>query len=158
MSRTNVRAAVTDYFSSYEIAGVSKVLSAQPKIIDFRDPRLGSGPDRCFLIVFIEGEQEVRRSLGGPTSGKKQITYQISLNVLFHSVRTRMEESMDAYDVIIDSIKDAIRADRTFANPDVVWQAGASLVSAQHSEPELDGNTTMIHGVVSFPLIEYVTA
>jgi hypothetical protein len=155
VSRATVRAAVADYFNAYEVPGVTAFLAYPSKVLSFNDPRQ-TGPTKCYVEIGMPSSRETRTAVGGPTDGIKRIEHTVTLAIKLHSVKRRLEEVVADYDGVVDAIYVAIRADRQFANPAVVWQAGVWQITDRMDEPQLDDDSTLIQGEITFPITEFI--
>lgn len=127
MSRAEVRSAVANFFAPPAVAGLNTVYRSEPKIIQGQDffagaaAGIGTG---AVGVVHIERESEQRRALGGATSGKKRIDYDVAMIIRFRSDLVSGTAAMDAYDTMIDGIKTRLRSDRQLNAAGTIFSAG----------------------------------
>lgn len=161
MSRATVRTAIVDYFAPGGTpwdTKVGKVFRAHPKQILAAENYAGAGDaSGSVAVVVLEREREVRRALGGATSGKKQVFYTCRLDLFFRSVKPDGDDAMDDYDAVVDAVKAKLRADRNLGSPTVVFQAGEDELSAEHGDPVLSNNVIHVWGTVRFVVSEILT-
>jgi len=138
VSRTTVRNGVAAWLTTASISGVNTVYPGEPAIIPgeaFFTNAVGATSGCVAMILLPQTLREKRISLGGPTSGKKRVDYELNIRLMYRSILSPAAGSdigivsAAELDVIIDSIKARIRADRTAAG--TVWQWGeADLTDA----------------------------
>lgn len=167
MSRASVRSAVTAFFAPPAVAGLNNVFRSEPRLVQgqqfFAGQPAGVGSG-AIGIVFIEAEREQRRAIGGATSGKKRVDYEVGLIVKFRSNKTSGQTAMDDYDIIIDGIKTKLRSDRTLGSA-LIFSAGEG---GEQGVPDIEvisdlpkkdeGNLITVWGVVKFKCCEWLTA
>jgi hypothetical protein len=160
MSRTTVRAAVANWFTTPAIPGVGTVFTSLPKTIQGSDSLSGVGAlDGASLAVYIESEQEYRKAFAGATDGHKRIEYRVVLQVAFRSVKQLAQDAMTDFDTLIELLKVRLRSDRTLGGQ--VWQAGegnglgAPDITCRYQIPKVTGNGE-IHqwAALTFTVIE----
>jgi len=159
---------VANYLAAANILAVGKVFASPPKISTSKDAFANvppGTPSGSVVYVEILGSSEVRVALGGPTAGKKIITYQLRLHLLFRSTQGSAEAAMDDHDVIIESILTLLRADRTLgstvASPFPIFQNGEGsegIVVATGMPKESGGGATVIWSLVDTECLEFITA
>lgn len=160
MSRAVIRAALAAYIAPPNIAGLNKVYTSQPKIIqgpEFFQPGLTGFASGAVASVFIEREVELRKALGGATSGKKRINYDIAILIQFRSTKPRSEDAMDDYDALIERLKVRIRTDRTLGSPSI-FQAGEAELEVISDLPKLSNDETMIFSALRMDIAEFITS
>lgn len=159
------------------VEGLTVVYRAAPKEVDgWRlfptvddddpAPMWGAG-----AVVYIEQEEEQRRAIGGAHSGKKRLNYTVLINILFRSLigdptsgeLDPGEASMDAYDGVIENIKERLRADRTLGRPDI-FSAGeggegmAPDIILTSAAPILDAEELLIWGWLQVQVTQFITS
>jgi hypothetical protein len=163
MSRATIRNAVATYFAAPAVTGLNKVFTAHPKRIEASWYRYGQ-PAGTYsggvAIVAILSETEERRGIGGATSGKKWVHYEVQLEVFMHSIQRHSETAMADFDTLMDNIKDKLRADRYLnAYPSVVFEAGEMYLDGVYGEPRvLQDGSTEIWGAIRFEVSEFINA
>ena len=127
MSRASIRAAVGDYLSNAGVTNLSKVYTQPPKFTDAGEFFSGQDPGHAsgaVIYLHIPNQNENRQAIGGATSGQKQRVYTIGLVCIFRSKKPNTQDVGDDNDAFLDSLVDAIEANRNAGNPNVVWQWG----------------------------------
>lgn len=162
MGRASVRTAIAAWLAPANIAGLSTTHPSRPKQIPATDFNLGAnGGSGAVLVVHLASDDEVRIAVGGPTSGKKQVTHDCALEVLFQSVKPDAVAAQADHDALIDSLMARIRADRTFGtagNP--IWQAGEGPagIKIELAEPVLGAQNLIVNAVVRLDVVEQITS
>lgn len=132
MSRATVRAAIVNWFSPPNVAGLNTIYSAQPKIIQGQDAFSGIGAGSgAVAFPYIEEKREWRYTLG--PNGQKLVAYNIGLVVLFRSVKPRAEDAVADHDALMDALETRLRQDSTFGGQVYLAGEGAAL-----GEPDLE--------------------
>lgn len=167
MSRKTVRHQAAKFLDDADIIGVGTVFASPPKISTSGDA-LDNSPAgaRSGSVIYVEvwDSSEVRAALGGDTSGKKLVTHQLRLHLLFRSRQRKAEDAMDDHDDLLEQILARIRADRTLgtaASTDPILQAGEGDrgIHAQTGMPkEIGGGTTIVWTSIDLDAVEFVTA
>jgi hypothetical protein len=137
MSRAQVRSQLSSFLSSGSIPDLNQVFTSFPKQINFQTNATAGQQSRAAAVVFLEGENETRIALGGATSGKKRVDYNVVVQVFHHSLKQNSEDAMNDFDATIDAIKDRLRSDHRFGNPDgnLIWQGAEPVITVDYSEP-----------------------
>jgi len=162
MSRATVRAALVSYFTPPAVTGLNTVYSSYPKRIPataFRYGQAAGTKTGTVGVIHIERSSEERIALGGITSGKKEITYTVGLDLYCHSLQAHSEDAMADFDVVVENVLNKIRADRQLAATNVIFRAGETLLECDFGEPKVirDGATEQ-WGVVRFEVVEIINA
>jgi len=162
MSRSNVRSQIVTYLESApSIQDLNQVFSSFPKQINYQVNATAGQVSRAAAVVFINSERESRIALGGATSGKKRVDYSITVQVFHHSMHNDAQDAMDDFDLTIDGIKDWLRADHRFGNPngDIIWQGAEPEISVDYGEPASNqrGATETWAGI-NFQVTQVLTA
>lgn len=129
MSRATVRQAVTDWLAPPAVTGLNAVFSSVPRIVPgsaFTDQLSGSSSG-CVAAVHIGDQSEQRIAIGGAHSGKKLVTYTITVYLRFSSAEPMAEDAEDSFDATIDALVNRLRADRnlgTTGTPNPIFEAG----------------------------------
>jgi hypothetical protein len=162
MSRSNVRAQLASFLSTAtSIPDLNQVFTSFPKQINFQVGAQAGQRSRAAAVVFIERESESRIALGGATSGKKRIDYDVVVEVYHHSLQSNAEDAMDDFDLTIDGIKDRLRSDHRFGDTsgDIIWQGAEPQLSVEYSEPSTsDRGATETWAVIRFQVTQIYTA
>lgn len=168
MSRATVRQAVQNWISSAQIDTLNQTLSSFPKRINFQVNSFPGQNNRAAAVVFIENEQESRIAIGGVSSmasggegkGWKRVDYGIALQVFHHSLERDAEDAMNAFDDLIDAIKDRLRAGQHtlgVENPNIIWQAAEPGIDVQYGEPlSNEGGATETWAAIRFTVTEMI--
>jgi len=162
MSRAQVRSQLTSFLSSATgIPDLNQVFSSFPKQINFQKNALPGQQSRAVAVVFIERENEERIALGGATSGKKRIDYDVAIQLFHHSLKINAEDCMDDFDATIDGIKDLLRSDHRFGDTtgQLVWQGAEPRIEVVYGEPATaDRGATDTWAVIRFQVTQIYTA
>ena len=133
-----------------------------PKRINFQANSTAGEITRAAGVVFIVNEDEKRIAIGGASSGWKRIDYDVQFQVFCHSVASYAQDTMDAVDVLVDAIKDQLRAGGHrlgMTDGDVIWQAAEDSIKVSYSEPMTnDGGATEIWFAVEFVVTQMRSA
>jgi hypothetical protein len=127
MGRAAVRQAVAEYLSTAGITNLGTVFQHPPKFTpegDFvanNDPGHTSG---AVIFVHLREQSERRIALGGPTSGLKMRAYSVGLVCVFRSKTADTQDVGAENDAFLDSLVEAILANRNAGAPDAVFQWG----------------------------------
>lgn len=129
MSRQLVRQQIADCLESGigTITGLTTVYPYPPKTTPAGDlipptvPNTGAG---AVLYLHLTQQDEMRIALGGPTSGRKQVTYRLGMIIFHYSAQTTSQALGLANDELLDSLVDFIRASRTAGTAGYVFQWG----------------------------------
>lgn len=159
--RKAIRTAIKTFLAPPAVPGLNAVYRGMPKVIDAKDYRVGqpAGTQSGAVgVIHLRRDFEERRAVGGVTSGKKKVSYLVELNVFFHSIRPKSEEAVDDFDAIIDAIKQRLRAGgRTLDDPTNIFEAGEEQLESEQGDPEIEGDSTLIWGVVRFVVSQILT-
>lgn len=127
MGRADVRQAVADYLSSAGVTGLGTVYQHPPKFTNEGDFVTSNDPGHmagAVVYVHLRQQSERRIAVGGPTSGVKMRTYSVGLICVFRS-KTKDTQAVGAEnDAFLDSLVEAILANRNAGAPDAVFQWG----------------------------------
>jgi len=161
MSRSSVRNQIATYLQSGFISGLNQIFTSFPKRINFQVNAQPGMPSRSALIVFIQNENETRIAIGGAHNGWKRVDYSVILQVFFQSSQRTAESAMDDFDLLIDGIKDYLRADHNFGDitGNIVWQGAEPAITTSYGEPATsDGGVTDIFAQIQFLVTEMIQA
>lgn len=108
----------------------------------------------CVAACFIERDFEERTA-----QGAKLLRYLCRLDLWFQSRTDDAEEAMDAYDVMIESLKTRLRGDHQLGRPDIILQAGegSDQIEGEHGEPQVVEQTIQIWGAVRFQVQQWLS-
>jgi hypothetical protein len=162
MSRASVRQQLATYLRSGYLTGVNQIFTSFPKRINFQTNAMPGILTRTALVIYIEGENESRIAIGGATSGWKRIDYSMILQVYSHSLQREAELAMSDFDVLLDAIKDWIRADHNLGDPTgtIIWQGAEPAISTTYGVPSTDDSSgaTEIQAIMRFTITEMIQA
>ena len=168
MSRKSTRHLVADYLTAGNVPGVGTVFASPPKISRTSDALANvppGTPSGSVIYVEILRSQEVRVGLGGPTAGKKTVTHDLRLHLLFRSTQRKAEDAMDDHDDQVEAILTLLRADRTLGSttttPNPIFQNGegtAGIVVETGMPKEVGTGTTHIWSLIDTEAVEIITA
>lgn len=142
MSRSQVRAAVSNWVAVGNVENLNQVWTSFPKRIDFQVNATPGQLTRAAAVVFISAESESRVAIGGAYNGWKRIDYITHLQIFCHQMYRNAEDGMNDFDSLIDNIKDQLRAGgHTLDQTDsVIWQAAEPDISVSYGEPATNDN------------------
>jgi hypothetical protein len=161
MSRKTVRDQIVLYLGNGFLTGLNQIFTSFPKRINFQTNAQPGQLSRAAAVVFIEMENESRIAIGGATNGWKRVDYSIALQIYHHSSHRTAELAMNDFDILIDEIKDYLRADHTFGDTTgtIVWQGAEPAISTSYGEPVTDaGGTTETWCQIRFDVTEMIQA
>ena len=148
MSRAQVRSAVANWIATDPNLpyGLNQVFTSFPKRINFEQNSIAGQMTRAAAVVFIASESEQRIAVGGAYNGWKRIDYNVTVQVFVHSMENYAQDAMDAYDQIIDGVKNRLRGGGHrlgMEDGNIIWQAFEEEINALHGEPKTnDGGAT----------------
>lgn len=162
VGRAQVRSALATYLAPPTIPGINQVFTSFPKRIDFQINALPSQLNRCAAVVFIENETETRIANGGVDNGWKRIDYSIALQLFHHSLERNSEDAMADLDIVIDDLKEVLRAGgHRLGDIDGVqiWQAAEATIDVTYGEPlSQKGTSTETWATVRFIVTQMIQA
>lgn len=162
MSRKQVREAVGNWVAAANIPHLNQIYYSHPKRINFQNNSTAGEMTRAAGLVFIAGETEDRIAIGGASNGWKRVDYDVQFQVFTHSMESYSQDSMDAFDEIIDAIKAQLRdGEHRLDLPDgsVIFQAAEPSITVDYGEPVTnDGGATEIWAAVSFTVTQMIQA
>jgi hypothetical protein len=161
MSRAEVRTQLATFLTTPPIAELNQVFTSFPKQINFQVGSTAGQVSRAAAVIFIQSERENRIALGGATSGKKRVDYECVLQIFHHSMQRDSQDAMDDFDITIDNIKDRLRSDHRFGNPNgnLIWQGAEPGMSVSYGEPSSsDRGVTETWATISFQVTQIYTA
>jgi hypothetical protein len=162
VGRQQVRSALATYLAPPTIPGINQVFTSFPKRIDFQVNALPSQLNRCAAVIFIENETESRIANGGVSNGWKRIDYSIALQLFHHSLERNSEDAMADLDIIIDDLKEILRAgDHRLGDTNGVqiWQAAEATIDVTYGEPlSQKGTSTETWATVRFIVTQMIQA
>jgi hypothetical protein len=137
VGRAQVRQTLYNFISPPNVDGINQIFTSFPKRIDFQVNALPSQQSRVAAVIFIESETETRIAVGGATNGWKRIDYSVVIQLFQHSLSRSPEEAMDDLDYVVDSLKQRLRSDHNFGDPNgiLVWQGAEPLIDVTYGEP-----------------------
>ena len=159
--RGGVRATLANFIANPPIATVNQVFTSFPKRINFQVNSQPGQLSRSAVVIYIAGETESRIAIGGAHNGWKRVDYTIILQVYQHSMDRNSEESMTAFDTLIDNIKTRLRSDHNFGDTTgtLVWQGAEPAINARYGEPATSNEgATETYGEIEFLVTEMIQA
>jgi hypothetical protein len=152
--RIGVRDTLYKFISNPPIPTINKVWTSFPKRIQFQENSQPGQLSRAQVIIFIASETENRLAIGGATNGWKRVDYTIVLQIYQHSLERNAEDAMIAFDTLVDNLKERLRSDHTFGDPNgtLVWQGAEPVINARYGEP----STTKEGATETFAEIEFM--
>lgn len=158
MSRQEVRTAVGNWVAAANIANLNQIFTSFPKRINFQANSTAGQMTRAAGVVFISSENESRIAVGGANDGWKRIDYTVEFQIYCHSLENYAQDAMDAFDAIVDAVKDQLRAGGHRlgqTDGDVIWQAAEPNISVAYGEPKTnDGGATEIWAAINFTVTQ----
>lgn len=161
MSRAEVRSQLATFLTTPPVATLNQVFTSFPKQINFQTGSTPGQKSRAAAVIFIQSENENRIALGGATSGKKRVDYEVVVQVFHHSMQRDSQDAMDDFDTLVDNIKDRLRSDHRFGNPNgnLIWQGAEPIISADYGEPSSsDRGVTETWALIRFQVTQIYTA
>lgn len=175
MSRPGVRQAIASYLNAAQITCVGAVYPARPVVMseqDYEQRMLGgvttlittASGSGCVLVVNLTGEQRERRALTGRGAVNDSNIHAVAVELWFASTGGNGPAAQADYDLIVDGMFAAIRADATLGTggiaPGSIWSAGEYDPWIRHRQGEpytsSDGLTVFIRGLVEFQAWEWL--
>lgn len=161
VGRKEVRSTLANFIAPPNVDGINQVFTSFPKRINFEVNSLPSQLSRAAAVIFIESEREDRLAIGGATSGVKRIDYSVAIQIFHHSLERDSEEAMNDLDNLIDNLKDKLRSDHQFGDPNgtLVWQAAEPVIEVYYGEPmSQNGTSTETWATVRFDVTQMIQA
>lgn len=160
MTRAQVRTAVGTWVAGASIPHLNQIFTSHPKRINFQANSTAGEMTRGAGLVHIISEREGRVAIGGAYSGWKRIDYEVAFQVFTHSVESYAQDAMDAFDAIVDAVKDRLRAGgHRLGETDgsVIWQAAEPGITVQYGEPKTnDGGATENWAGIQFTVTQMI--
>lgn len=160
MSRASVRAQIVTYLNAGTITDLNQVWSSFPSNINFQLNSTPGQMSRAAAVVFIEAEAEERIALGGATSGKKRVDYQVAIQLFHHSLQNQSEDAMEDFDTTVDDLKSYLRADHNLGDStgQIIWQGAEPAIDVVYGEPARNnGGATDTWAAIRFKVTEIIT-
>lgn len=164
MSRVTIRAAMVAWLQG-QVAGINTVYSSPPSVIAgtaFFGSSAGT-TSGCVATISVTRATERRVAVGGATSGKKRVDYDVTFQLHYLNVSRpaigsdQMIDAQNELDAIVDALKARIRADRT-ASSGAIWQWGEQSLDDQVGDPALTDGGTEIEAQVTTQVTEWLTS
>lgn len=152
-------------YRSSPVPGVGVVRRSFPKRDDHDDYFNGQPPGAttgCQMVVTVYRQKETRTSLGGATSGLKQVNYEVALACFLRSRTPHAEDAQDDGYMLRDQIVEYMRQDRTLGG--AVFTAGEYIegagngISCSYGQPETKIELTKHFLEITFAACEFVQA
>lgn len=161
MGRTSVRNAVRSYLTGSVIPNLQVVHKAKPRnwpASDFRT--IGGAGSAASAWVYVESSVETRE-----TTGKKSVSYVVSVQFLFRSQKTDVDAAEQDLDDLIDAIKARLRRKDTNGFPSPlgvndgsIFQAAEDLLEDATDMTRDDTMQPSVRGFVRFDVKEWFNA
>jgi hypothetical protein len=162
-----VRLAVQEFFQSPPVVGIQKVYKDIPWFMDGAQWDVASNDGWAAVAsVHLNTSQESRITLPWKV-GQKQVEHTVALVIQYQyliPVSFAPEEAEDQWviglDTVIDGVKDRIRSDYTFNNPNVIFQGGQDRndIRVTRDVPVMDVGRVIAWNVVEFNVTEIIQA
>jgi hypothetical protein len=159
---------VAAYFTTANISGIGTVFPSPPKISRSSDAMANvpaGTPSGSVLYVEVLSSSEIRVALGGPVAGKKTVSYNLRLHLLFRSRQLKAEDAMDDHDDQVEAILELLRSDRTLGttslSPSPILQNGEGEqgITVQTGMPKETGTgSTILWSIIDSEAVEFITA
>jgi hypothetical protein len=160
LTRQEVRTNVGQWVADAAIPHLNQVMTSHPKRINFQANSSAGEMTRAAGVVYIRGERESRVALGGASSGWKRVDYDVVFQIFTHSVEANSQDSMDAFDAIVDAVKDRLRVGGHrlgLTDGSVIWQAAEPEISVDYGEPMTNaGGATEIWAGIEFTVTQMI--
>lgn len=159
MSRATVRKAVRDWFDTPDIPLLGTVRASKPSPTwPATDFSYTDGQSIGAAYVYIERVQESRVTMPAVT-GWKRLDYDVALVILFRSTLKDTDAATDDLDLLIEQVKSRLRKDlRLGQAPNVIWQAGVTLVEDISDETKYSNQVNETWCAVRFDVTEMIPA
>ena len=118
MSRSTIRAAVASYLSQGAGTSIPYLSNVYPHPAKFtpegdffvnEDPGHNTG---AVIFLYIGKQMERRAAMGGPTTGRKVVEYELIMDCFIRSAAVKSENCGADSDTFLDALVTYIRADR----------------------------------------------
>lgn len=159
--RTGVRATLYSWLSTGNITNLNQIFTSFPKRINYQVNSQPGQLSRAAAVIFIQTERETRLAVGGAHNGWKRVDYSVIVQVYQHSLERNSEAAMTAFDTLIDSIKDRLRADHNFGDTtgNLVWQGAEPVINCTYGEPATsEQGATETFAEIQFDVTEMIQA
>lgn len=167
MADAAVRRTIRDFFQFPELPGMQKVYLDVPWFMDGAQwDVLGNAGWAAVGAVHLTSSNETRITLPWQ-DGSKQVEHTVGLVIQYQylipsefTVDEAEDEWVTGLDTIIDGIKDRIRSDYTFNDPNVIFQGGQSPndIRIQRDVPIIDKGRIVAWNVLEFNVTEIIQA
>lgn len=159
VGRKEVRETLYNFICPPQVNGINQVFTSFPKRIDFNVNALPGETNRCAAVIFIESETESRIAVGGAHNGWKRIDYGVVVQLFHHSLERFAEDAMADFDNVIDALKEHLRSDHNFGDPNgvLVWQGAEPAIDCLYGEPvSQKGTSTETWASLSFIVTQMI--
>jgi len=167
MPRTQIRAALTEFFLNQAIPYVGTVYPARAylKEQDYEQNAMsfytqsinGSG---CVLVINLPKDDRVREAMSGRGAVNDKWVHPVDLELFFANTSGDPVVAQVEYDQSVDAMVIAIRSNPLLGDPQDVWSAGEFEYGVRHRQSQPftgeDGLTVFIYGVVSCEVWEWI--
>ncbi len=178
MSRKSARVAIQSYLQAANIPGLGAIFRTQTFETGAADAMPNGGSYGATSYVWLLTDTETQLSMGGAPAiqpnGWREVRYQALLIFDWYVVKspTTSDDWADALDDMIEAVKAALRVDPTLGTKGIggndeifasaLFTPGDEAAISVATEPPVDASgddenqTWLIHGVVSWPVIENI--
>lgn len=134
MSRQTVRAQIAAYLTAGigTVEYLTNVYAYPPKTTAAGEliPQTIPGQDSgAVAYLHLTTQSEQRIALGGPTSGRKQVAYNLGIIIFQYGVNVETQVLGEENDKLLDSLVAYIRASRTAGTGGAVFQWGEGTLA-----------------------------
>lgn len=145
-----VRKAVQSYIAGGQVPLLGTVFLGPPRLIRGTDVFDGSTlkgqQSGAAAFLHLQHSQRVRAALGGATSGKKFVDYDVTLVLLFRSAQRVSDDVTADYDRLVDGCIALIESDRTLGTAGLIFEAGEGPFGIQvDADLPRDAGSGMLH-------------
>lgn len=163
MAAGQVRAAIRDFVAP--TAGITRAFKDEPHFVAEGEWYAADGTPGTVVYVHLDDEEETRLTVTGDPSIGKQITYSVSIVILYQYVIPSEEADpadwVDGLDTLLAALKARLRSDPTMGTGPggVIWQAAQEdgALHIARDLPKRDQGVVRSWNVLQFKAIEQVT-
>lgn len=152
MSRATVREAIASYLESADIPYLTSVKRFPAKFTpegDFYqddDPGHQSG---AIMFLYFASQSENRIAVGGEHNGRKSVLYSVVLDCFLRSSQAKAQDASIDNETFVDSILDAIRANRTANSNGIIFQWGEGATNGSNDIDVVTYYPKMLRGGIA---------
>jgi hypothetical protein len=167
MSDAQVRLAIQEFFQTPAIDGIQRVFRDVPWFMDGAQWDVFDNRGWAAVAsVHLDRSEETRITLPWK-DGSKQVDHNVGLIIQYQYLipatfgQDEYEDAwVDGLDAIVDAVKERIRSDYTFNNPNVIFQGGQTPndIRIQRDVPIIDKGRVVSWNVIQFSVTEILQA